>query len=75
MTIKHHLSDITLGAFSAGSLSEALSFVAARHISLCPICQDRQQKLEELGGAYLQNSESSSISELALQNIMTKLVG
>ena len=73
MTIKHHLSDITLGAFSAGSLSEALSFVAASHISLCPICQERQQKLEELGGAYLQNSESSSISELALQNVMTKL--
>ena len=73
MTIKHHLSDITLGAFSAGSLSEALSFVAASHISLCPVCQKRQKKLEELSGAYLQNSEPSNISELALQNVMTKL--
>ena len=73
MTIKHHLSDTTLGAFSAGSLSEALSFVAASHISLCPICQERQKKLEELGGVYLQSSEPSNISKLALKNTMTKL--
>ena len=37
MTIKHHLSDITLGAYVAGSLSEAMSLVAASHISSCPI--------------------------------------
>ena len=73
MTIKHHLSDITLGAFSAGSLSEALSFVAASHIFLCPICREKHKKLEELGGAYLQNSEPENMSQLALQNVMTNL--
>jgi putative transcriptional regulator len=73
MTIKHHLSDTTLGAFSAGSLSEGLSFVAASHVSFCPICQERQKKLEELGGVFLQSTEPSNISELALQNVLTKL--
>ena len=73
MTIKHHLSDITLGAFSAGSLSEALSFVVANHIALCPICQDKFKKLEELGGAYLQNSEPENMSQLALKNVLTIL--
>jgi len=73
MTIKHHLTDITMGAYSSGSLSEALSFVVASHISLCPICQERHKKLEELGGVYLQNSEPENMSQLALQNVMTIL--
>ena len=73
MIVKHHLSDITLGAFTAGSLRESLSLVAASHISLCPVCRERLEKLEELGGAQLQSSEPEIMSQDALQKVMTKL--
>ena len=73
MIIHHHLSDTTLGAFTAGSLSEATSLVAASHISLCPVCLKRQEELEELGGVHLQSSEPEFLSEEALQKVMTKL--
>jgi putative transcriptional regulator len=73
MTINHHLSDVTLGAYTSGSLSEAMSLVAASHISSCPICFERQNRMEELGGAYLQSSVASTMSDAALQNTMNKL--
>ena len=73
MIINHHLSDTTLGAFTAGSLSEALSLVAASHISLCPECLERLEKLEELGGVHLQSSEPEIMSQESLNKVMTKL--
>ena len=73
MIIKHHLSDITLGTFTAGSLKESISLVAASHISLCPVCRERLERLEELGGAQLQSSEPEIMSQDALQKVMTKL--
>jgi putative transcriptional regulator len=73
MIINHHLSDTTLGAFTAGSLSESISLVAASHISLCTECLERLKKLEELGGAQLQSSEPDIMSQNSLQKVMTKL--
>lgn len=73
MTIRHHLSDMTLGAYAAGTLGEAMSLVVASHISSCPICFERLNRMEELGGAYLQNSEPDIMSDCALQTILTRL--
>ena len=73
MIIHHHLSDTTLGAFTAGALSEAISLVAASHISICPSCRKRLEKLEELGGVQLQSSEPEFMSKESLQKVMTKL--
>ena len=73
MTIHHHLSDVTLGAHVAGSLSESMSLVAASHISICPICFERQNRMEELGGIHLQNSDPKIMSENALRNVMAVL--
>jgi putative transcriptional regulator len=73
MTIKHHLSEVTLGAYVAGSLSESMSLVTASHISSCPICFERQNRMEELGGAYLHSSEPDVMSDGALDKVMMKL--
>lgn len=73
MTIHHHLSDVTLGAYVAGSLSEAMSLVVASHISLCPICFERKCRMEAIGGAFLQNAEPEKMSINALQTIMASL--
>ena len=41
MTIRHHLSDPLLMAYSAGQLPEAFSLVVATHVSLCDDCRSR----------------------------------
>lgn len=73
MTINHHLSDVTLAAYAAGSLGESMSLVAASHISSCPVCFERLNRMEELGGAFLQSADPEVISDDALHKIMKKL--
>ena len=48
MSIHHHLSDTTLGAFTAGTLIETISLVVASHISICPDCRKRKDQLETI---------------------------
>jgi len=73
MSIHHHLSDTTLGAFTAGTLIESISLVVASHISICPDCRIRRDHLEDIGGVQLQNAEPESMSSDALQKAMIKL--
>jgi len=73
MSIHHHLSDTTLGAFTAGTLIETVSLVVASHISICPDCRKRQDQLENIGGIQLQFAEPEGMSSDALQKAMIKL--
>lgn len=73
MSKHHHLSDTTLGAFTAGALIESISLVVASHISICPNCRKRQDQLEDIGGIQLQHAEPERISPDALQKVMIKL--
>ena len=73
MSIHHHLSDATLGAFTAGALIESISLVVASHISNCPDCRKRQDQLEDIGGIQLQHTEPEDMSPDALQKVMIKL--
>jgi putative transcriptional regulator len=54
MTITHHLGPDTLISFAAGTLSGALSAVAAAHIALCPHCRDEFIWCERIGAALLE---------------------
>ena len=65
-TIKHHLSDAVLMAYSAGSLPEAYSLVVACHISLCPQCRSALEGFDAVGGAVLEGVEGSELSSDAL---------
>jgi len=73
MSIHHHLSDTTLGAFTAGTLIESISLVVASHISLCPDCRKRRDQLENIGGLQLLHAEPEGMSADALQKVMIKL--
>ena len=53
MTIRHHLSDQLLMAYSAGDLPEAFNLVVATHVSLCDECRARAEAYEAVGGAVL----------------------
>ena len=73
MSIHHHLSDATLGAFTAGALIESISLVVACHISNCPDCRKRRDQLEDIGGIQLQHTEPEDMSPDALEKVMIKL--
>ena len=73
MSIKHHLSDITLGAFTAGTLMESISLVVASHLSLCRVCQARHNQLEYIGGMHLLQAPTATTSVDFLQKTLLRL--
>ena len=73
MNIKHHLTDITLGAFTAGTLMESTSLVIASHLSLCQVCQKRYSQLEYIGGLHLLQASPETMPADSLQKTLIKL--
>lgn len=73
MTPKHHLSDATLAAFSAGTLGESLSLVVASHLSTCRPCRQRSTQFEDVGGAELSTAQPVEMSQDALNRVLIQL--
>ena len=73
MSIKHHLSDATLGAFTAGTQMESISLVVASHLSLCGVCQTRRNQLEYIGGIHLLQAPAATMSNDFLQKTLLRL--
>lgn len=73
-TIKHHLTDELLLAYSAGTLPEAFSLVVATHISLCDECRARLGSFDTVGGAMLESCESIELSANALDATMSRIL-
>jgi putative transcriptional regulator len=73
MSIKHHLSDTTLGSFTAGTLMESISLVVASHLSVCRVCQARHNQLEYIGGMHLLQAPTATTSVDFLQKTLLKL--
>lgn len=65
-TIKHHLSDSLLMAYSAGTLPEAFSLVVAAHISMCDECRARLGAFDAVGGALVENCDTVAMSDDSL---------
>lgn len=61
-SIKHHLTDEVLMAYSAGSLPEAFDLVIATHVSLCDDCRARLDSLDAVGGAVLDDCTEIAMS-------------
>jgi putative transcriptional regulator len=55
MTIRHHLTDPLLMAYSAGELPEAFALIAATHVSMCDDCRARLGAFDALGGAVVED--------------------
>ena len=69
-TIKHHLTDALLMAYSAGSLPEAFSLTVAAHISMCDECRARLAAFDTVGGALIEQCEASRMSAGSLDATM-----
>ncbi|MBZ8117960.1 ChrR family anti-sigma-E factor [Roseovarius sp. LXJ103] len=61
-TIKHHLSDALLMAYSAGSLPEAFNLTIAAHLSMCDECRARAGAFDTVGGALMEETAAVEMS-------------
>ncbi|MEH6776456.1 MAG: ChrR family anti-sigma-E factor [Cereibacter changlensis] len=73
MTIRHHISDQLLTAYSAGVLPEAFSLVVATHLSLCDECRARSAAHDAVGGALLDEVAPARMGEHSLAQVMARL--
>jgi putative transcriptional regulator len=63
MTIKHHLPDSLLMAYSAGQLPEAFNLVVATHLSMCDDCRAALGAFDAVGGALVETADEAAISD------------
>ena len=72
-TIRHHLSDDLLMAYSADALPEALNLMVATHVSLCDTCRAQLESYDALGGALLDDADEVEMETSALDAILARL--
>ncbi|MEN8656547.1 MAG: ChrR family anti-sigma-E factor [Marivita sp.] len=70
MTVKHHLTDDLLMAYSAGDLPEAVNLIVATHISLCDECRAALGSYDAVGGAVLDTCDSVQMSNNSLNSVL-----
>lgn len=70
MTVKHHLTDDLLMAYSAGDLPEAVNLIVATHISLCDECRAALGSYDAVGGAVLDTCDSVQMSNNSLKSVL-----
>lgn len=73
MTVKHHLTDDLLMAYSTGDLPEAVNLIIATHISLCDVCRAALESYEALGGAVLDSCDSVGMSSDSLAAVLSMI--
>jgi putative transcriptional regulator len=73
MTIRHHLSDQLLMAYSAGQLPEAFNLVVATHVSLCDECRARLGSFDAVGGALIEDIAEIAMGEAALEAALARI--
>ena len=67
MTIRHHLSDQLLMAYSAGQLPEAFNLVAATHLSMCDECRAALGAFDAVGGAMVECANEVPVADASLE--------
>ncbi len=75
MTIKHHLTDDLLMAYSAGQLPEAFSLLVATHLSMCDDCRAHADSFDMIGGALLDDDTTVSMAAESLEQTMSRIAG
>jgi len=69
-TIKHHLTDALLMAYSAGTLPEAFSLTVAAHVSMCDDCRARLGAFDTVGGALIERGAAADVASDSLAATM-----
>jgi putative transcriptional regulator len=69
-TIKHHVTDALLMAYSAGTLPEAFSLTVAAHVSMCDDCRARLGAFDTVGGALIEQGAAEDVASDSLAATM-----
>lgn len=72
-TIKHHLTDALLMAYSAGTLPEAFSLTLAAHISMCDECRARLGAFDTVGGVLLEDCGKAEMERDSLEATLARI--
>ncbi|MGY9055345.1 MAG: ChrR family anti-sigma-E factor [Alphaproteobacteria bacterium] len=75
MSIRHHLTDELLLAYAAGNLAESWSLAVASHLSLCPVCREKEARFALIGGAALESIGGTAMGNSALADCLARLDG
>lgn len=70
MTAHHHATDETLMRLAAGTLAAGPSIVVRAHLAHCPSCRARVAEYEAVGGAVLEEMETTALSTTALSDVL-----
>lgn len=70
MTANHHATDETLMRFAAGTLAAGPAIVVEAHLAQCTACRARVGEYQALGGALLEDTPPTSLSETALSDVL-----
>jgi putative transcriptional regulator len=75
-SIKHHLTDDLIMAYSAGLLPEAVNLIVASHVSLCDHCRAAVGAQDAVGGAVFdQQTNDVEVSDACLQGALARIRG
>jgi putative transcriptional regulator len=69
----HHLDRSTIMAYSAASLNEAFTVVAAAHMAVCPACRAAVREAEALGGELMDALPDAPVSPSCRDNTFAAL--
>ena len=73
MTIRYHLSDQLLLAYSAGQLPEAFNLVAATHLSMCDDCRAALGAFDAVGGVMVETGGGVAVADASLDATLAKI--
>ncbi|MEM6579303.1 MAG: ChrR family anti-sigma-E factor [Pseudomonadota bacterium] len=73
VTIKHHLDDALLLAYSTGNLPEAFSLTVAAHISMCDECRARLGAFDTVGGALIDESDVAALADDSFEATLARI--
>ena len=71
--VQHHPPTDFLTEYAAGVLPVAQSACVAAHLSYCQRCRHIVDKLEDIGGAHLEQLDPQPVGELVLERVMARL--
>lgn len=72
-TLTHHPPEDLLVCYAAGSLGEAQALAVATHLAYCPACRRENGRLDEIGGALLEDLPPEPLAEDALASLLARL--
>ncbi|WP_022702379.1 ChrR family anti-sigma-E factor [Pseudorhodobacter ferrugineus] len=73
MSIRHHISDQLLMAYSSGQLPEAFNLVLAVHLSMCDDCRARLGAFDSVGGVLLEDCDLVTMADDSFVATLAKL--